>query len=174
MRYAHWPFVEVGPAMRTFRPSILFVIATLVVASLGVAPRGLALCIGGHSPGQTLTGWCHEHGGHAHGTSCEMTSATCKAKHHGLGCEHSHGHDHKNAPCVDIPLGIDDCRPQSPERLIDAGNSLHLVSVAVPSITCSLACVANDPRHAPWGRDHSRHGPPNQVCAALRATVIVI
>lgn len=148
----------------------LGVVVVLVV--LGLSPRGVALCFSGeHGWGETLTGWCNEHQVHHHGSN------VASAEH--ADCGHSHGHEHgpHSDPCFDLPLGLDECRPQGDDRpdgtrltLCPAANTLTDIQTFWTDLPGSTAILA---------RIRSREGPmsastPPQVRISLRAIVLQI
>ena len=178
--------------------TILITGFAILIAALNVSPRGLALCLGGvHANGQRLVAWCDEHRAHHHDP---VRTATHHSAHHGThaahGHRHSHGHHHgghdhahrhghshdhghehgheHDDPCSDLPLGLDDCRIQSAERLISADDGVHEVMPAVEPQPARAADLAPPALTYTSFLHPARHGPPQEVCAVLRAVIMLV
>lgn len=155
--------------MRSHRSSILFVLAVLGFVALSMTPRGLALCVGGgHQLGEALAGWCDEHASHVHVPhehDHEVASASC---------EDQHQHKDHSEPCADIPLGLDDCRPQVTKCDLSSLHHVLAPPMAQPLATLAIVAPIKELRLRAWpdimGDDHQ----PAAVRDALRAIILLI
>jgi hypothetical protein len=154
--------------MRTNRSSILFVLAIVGFIVLSLTPRGLSLCIGGgHALDEVLAGWCGEYGGHVHAPLGEAHAGCHDHDGH-------HHHDHHAEPCADIPLGLDDCRPQVTNWQVDLGASMPALPLAQPILLQAIRAPSQELQFR--ARDHLARldVPPNAMDGALRAIVLLI